>query len=92
MALKNTSVDLVPDVSWYYEEPSHIEIVYWATERDGYKKAHHIRIPWRKLKASVERKYGGLTKRPPDLGQAVARDDNQGDAPSRVMQKLGVRL
>ena len=31
------------------------------------------------------------TKRPPDLGQAVARDDNQGDAPSRVMQKLGAK-
>ena len=63
MALKNDSVDLVPGVSWYYEEPSHIEIVHWVTERDGYKKAHHIRIPWRKLQSSVERKYGGPARR-----------------------------
>ena len=39
--------------------------------QDRYKDVNRLRM--RKTR---------LTKRPPDLGQAVARDDNQGDAPS----------
>ena len=39
MALKNGSVNLIKDVAWYYEEKTHIEIIYWVTDRDGCKNA-----------------------------------------------------
>ena len=57
MALKNTAVVIEKDVTWYYEEPRHIEIIHWVTERDGRKVARHIKIGWAKLRDSVRRKY-----------------------------------
>ena len=55
MALKLAPIKLTSD-AWYYEIPDHIEIIHWVTERDGYRRAHSISIPWRKLNASVRRK------------------------------------
>lgn len=57
MPLKSTSVNINEDV-WYYEDKAGIDIVHWVTERDGYRKAYHIKISWRKLAASVSRKSG----------------------------------
>lgn len=60
--LKNGSVNIDED-TWYYEEPGHVTLVHWVTERDGFRVAHQIKIPWRKLKASVERKYSPSPQR-----------------------------
>jgi len=57
MPLKSTSVNINDNV-WYYEDKAGIDIVHWITERDGYRKAHHIKIKWRTLKASIDRKLG----------------------------------
>lgn len=37
--------------SWYYEEPSGIEIIYQVGNN-----FYHINIPWRKLRNSLKRK------------------------------------
>lgn len=54
--LKNDSINIDND-TWYYEEKDGIYIVHWITERDGNRTATHVKISWRKLKASVNRKY-----------------------------------
>ena len=56
--LKNEAVTITPDVTWYYEDKSGIEIYHWTKDSNGKKVVHQIKIPWRKLRASVERKYG----------------------------------
>ena len=42
--------------SWYYEYPSRIDLIHEVRDADGrYLKTVTIRIPWRKLKASLKR-------------------------------------
>lgn len=56
--LKNTSVMLDKEKTWYYEEGRGIYIVHWVTDSNGHKHAEHIKIGWAKLRDSVQRKYG----------------------------------
>lgn len=41
--------------TWYYEYDTFIEVIYEVFETDRYIKTVHIKIPWRKLRASLKR-------------------------------------
>jgi len=43
----------IQDDTWYYEESYGLDIIHELPERPG--KPLHIKIPWRKLEASVRR-------------------------------------